>query len=54
MINFWFNIFIFADQISEYKFVRFSRRTTASSIGPNMDYHPVFPGIVIFGYFSYT
>lgn len=36
---------IFADQISEHKFIRFGRRTTASSIGLNMDHHSVFPGI---------
>lgn len=36
---------IFADQISEHKFVRFGWRTTAGSIGLNMDHHSVFPGI---------
>lgn len=41
-------IMFITDQASEYKFVRFSRWTTARSVRLDMDYHLILPGRLSF------
>lgn len=38
---------VVADQVGEHKFVRLRGRTTARSVGPDMDYHSILPGRIV-------